>query len=100
MRVKSMEFAQLSTTRQIDRKQKVWQTAALCACLENAACSAKGLCQSQTLHNIFSARFLTIDVLPCIGGHDSGSRVPVGAGGNEHRIDIATSVHVAQIAIH
>ena len=72
----------------------------MCARLEYTARSTEGLRQRQALHDVFRAGLFAIHILARIGGHNRGRRVPVRAGGDEHRINVASSKQLAQIAVH
>ena len=100
MGIKRLQPAQLAAAGQIDREHEVRQAAPLRAGLEHAAGAAERLRQREALGNVLGAGLLAIDVLAGLGGQDRGGGVPVRAGGDEDRVNVAAGQQFAQIAIH
>jgi hypothetical protein len=97
--VDSVELSELSAAGQVDGVHEVGQAAALGACLEDAAGAAEGVAQGQALHDVLGAGLFAVDILAGAGGGARGGGVPVGAGGDEHGVDVVPRQQLVHVAV-
>ena len=95
-----MELAEPSALRQIDRILKVFLTAALCSRLKNASVALGRLGQGLNLAYRHPAGFFTVDIFARFQGQDRRQRMPMLSGGDQHRIDVRTTVNLEHVPVH
>ena len=95
-----LHLAELPGASQFASKRIVRQVASLSSRLEHSAGAANHVVQDQALRDVLRARLLAIDVLAGFRGGDRHRRVPVRAGRDQNRINVAAVEQLAVIANH
>jgi hypothetical protein len=88
MGIDPLQLAELAGAGQFAGEGKVRQIAALGADLKHAAGPAHRVAEDQALLDVLGAGLLAIHVFAGLGGVHRHRGVPIGAGGDQHGIDI------------
>ena len=93
-----MQAPQLAAVGQVRGVLKVVHAAPLGARLKHASVAVDPVRQRLDFGNGQAARLLAVDVLARFGGQQRSQRVPVVAGGDQHRVDVRPGQQFANIS--
>ena len=95
-----LDLAQPAGAGEFTREGIVRQIAPLGARLEDGAAAPHRVAVDERLGDVLRAGLLAVDVLPRLGGEHRQESVPVGAGRDQHRVDVLAVEHLAEVAVH
>ena len=84
---------------QMDRILEVLNAPPLCSRLKDAVITVNAVGEGLNLADRHSARLFAIDILARRGRQERRQRMPVVAGGNQHRVDVGPRQQIEEVPI-
>ena len=100
MGVDLLDLPQPPGASELAGEGEVRQVSPLGARLKHGAAAPHRVAVDECLGDILCAGLLTVDVLARLGGEHRHQAVPVGTGGDQHRVDVLAVEHLAEVAVH